>query len=400
MSNVTLSVDMSEYTGAQTLTSDNVFIAADFTNWNPVLPLSLKVGSLTVYEYTIDMTEGAEIEYKFVIGGWADGEDLSNAYALDTTNLKKTGPFINRAYTVGNSDVVLDTVYWNNFPQRLSQGGELEEESNEVEEESNPSVIYANKNLYKTTLTGDVSRQSFVNSKTRGITIQKGTILPKDIIVTKTKYNKNILIGPRLNYSLQTNREINISNKKMNRMRARGAIFQDSTIINTDVTNSTIINTQYIDVDLTGSDFSGSTIENSSFENTNLSKVKVANVTIKGNNPFTDFQKVVLSAVPENRNTKEILISQVTGSTLNLSNEHIDKLISVVIPDDITSDIKNNFIVPALPSETVQIKGKSFRVSKEKILENNIEINETEFNNEQYSVQAFDTENGIIFLKK
>jgi hypothetical protein len=94
--NVTFRVDMAQ----QTVPPEGVHIAGSFQGWIPEATLmTLETGS--IYSYTIDLTAGETVEYKF-INGDAWGEDESVPAACNQNN--------NRYLTVPNADIILDAV--------------------------------------------------------------------------------------------------------------------------------------------------------------------------------------------------------------------------------------------------------------------------------------------------
>ncbi|MAB47356.1 MAG: hypothetical protein CMC05_01880 [Flavobacteriaceae bacterium] len=101
-SNVTFSVDMSEYAGSFT----EVNVNGTFNGWcgscNPMTDMGNGI-----YEVTLPLSNG-DIEYKFTVDGWTAQEEFVGGEPCTVTN----GGFTNRALTV-SEDVTLDTVCWN-----------------------------------------------------------------------------------------------------------------------------------------------------------------------------------------------------------------------------------------------------------------------------------------------
>lgn len=101
-SNVTFSVDMSEYAGTFT----EVNINGTFNGWcgscNPMTDMGNGI-----WEVTLPLPNG-DIEYKFTVDGWTDQENFSGGETCTVTN----GGFTNRALSI-TEDVTLDTVCFN-----------------------------------------------------------------------------------------------------------------------------------------------------------------------------------------------------------------------------------------------------------------------------------------------
>jgi hypothetical protein len=103
-SNVTFSVDMSQYSGS---TANGVFVNGTFNNWcGSCNPLTDANGD-GVWEVTLPLTNGV-IEYKFTVDGWNAQESLMAGMSCVLT----TGAFTNRVFTVAGN-ATLPTVCWN-----------------------------------------------------------------------------------------------------------------------------------------------------------------------------------------------------------------------------------------------------------------------------------------------
>lgn len=101
-SNVTFSVDMSEYAGSFT----EVNVNGTFNGWcgscNPMTDMGNGI-----WEVTLPLPNG-DIEYKFTVDGWTDQENFAGGETCTVTN----GGFTNRALTI-SEDITLDTVCFN-----------------------------------------------------------------------------------------------------------------------------------------------------------------------------------------------------------------------------------------------------------------------------------------------
>jgi len=102
--NVTFSVDMNQYSGAEVLGANSVYVFGTFNGFDPgAAPMSDADGD-GVYELTLPILEGS-YEYKYTINAGADTEAFDGSEVC-------TGPaaeFINRLLTV-DADIVLPTV--------------------------------------------------------------------------------------------------------------------------------------------------------------------------------------------------------------------------------------------------------------------------------------------------
>jgi 1,4-alpha-glucan branching enzyme len=105
MIDITLSVDMSQYTG--TFSSVNLF--GSFNGWNNTANPMTDQGN-GVWETTITVNENDSIEYKFVA---VDGMTLTEeTFAGGEPCTKTTGAFTNRFLVYGSSNVTVSTVCW------------------------------------------------------------------------------------------------------------------------------------------------------------------------------------------------------------------------------------------------------------------------------------------------
>jgi hypothetical protein len=103
-SDVTFSVDMSEYTGS---TANGVFVNGTWNSWCGSCNPLTDANNDGIWETTLPITNGT-IEYKFTVDGWNDQENLSPGMSCVLT----TGPYTNRVNMI-TSDVALPTVCWN-----------------------------------------------------------------------------------------------------------------------------------------------------------------------------------------------------------------------------------------------------------------------------------------------
>jgi len=105
--NVTFSVDMSEYSGAEIIGAESVFLSGEFNEWNGTSNMLSDEDGDMVYTITVPMPAGVGV-YKFTINDWADEENLDGFGGCTQT----FGEFVNRLVIV-DGDVTLPTHCFN-----------------------------------------------------------------------------------------------------------------------------------------------------------------------------------------------------------------------------------------------------------------------------------------------
>ena len=100
---LTLSVDMSQYTGTFT----TAYINGSFNNWNGNSNPLADQGN-GIWQGTITVNENDSIEYKFTLDGWTAQENFVGGESCTKT----TGGNINRFLAYGNTNTIAPTVCW------------------------------------------------------------------------------------------------------------------------------------------------------------------------------------------------------------------------------------------------------------------------------------------------
>ena len=98
--NITLSVDMNEYAGAEIIGDSSVFVSGSFNSWCGDCNMMTSNGDGT-YTTTVNMP-GGQNEYKFTLNNWADDETFAGGEYCKLT----TGEFTNRVLDVDGDAVV------------------------------------------------------------------------------------------------------------------------------------------------------------------------------------------------------------------------------------------------------------------------------------------------------
>lgn len=101
-SNVTFSVDMSDYTGT---INTGLFIGGDFNGWSDTANPMTDMGN-GIWEATIPIPDG-DILFKYIVDAWGGDESLTQGSSCTATG----GGFTNRSYTVAG-DAAIGTVCW------------------------------------------------------------------------------------------------------------------------------------------------------------------------------------------------------------------------------------------------------------------------------------------------
>lgn len=100
--NVTFSVDLSDYNGAEIITSESVFLSGPFNEWSGDANMMTDNGDM-VFSTTINLPAGAT-DYKFTINNWAD-QEMFDGFGTCT---QAFGEFVNRLIIV-DGDATLST---------------------------------------------------------------------------------------------------------------------------------------------------------------------------------------------------------------------------------------------------------------------------------------------------
>lgn len=104
-SDVTFSVDMSDYSGSY----GTVNLNGSFNGWcGGCNPMADDDGDL-IYEVTLPLNQEDTVEYKFTLDGWTNQENFSEGDACTST----IDGFTNRTLTVATENMQLSTVCWN-----------------------------------------------------------------------------------------------------------------------------------------------------------------------------------------------------------------------------------------------------------------------------------------------
>lgn len=101
---VTFQVDMSQYAGGS---FTDVNLNGTFNGWCGGCALMTDANNDSIYELTVPLDMGVEVEYKFTLDGWTVDETLMQGMPCTKT----TGGFTNRVYTP-TTDVTLLPVCW------------------------------------------------------------------------------------------------------------------------------------------------------------------------------------------------------------------------------------------------------------------------------------------------
>ena len=110
-SNVTFSVDMSNYPGGLGA-DDTVHLNGSFAGWcGDCIPMSDDDGD-GIWTVTIPLDDG-DYEYKFTVNGWSNQEQWPGDGTPACAENADDGTYENRAFTVAGADLTLQTVYWN-----------------------------------------------------------------------------------------------------------------------------------------------------------------------------------------------------------------------------------------------------------------------------------------------
>jgi len=102
--NITLSVNMNDYTGDFT----TVFLAGTFNGWSADANPMEDADADGIWTTTVMMGNGQQ-DYKFQVDNWADQEALIDGMPCTVT----VGEFVNRTIMVEDADAAVDAVCWN-----------------------------------------------------------------------------------------------------------------------------------------------------------------------------------------------------------------------------------------------------------------------------------------------
>ncbi|MEQ8473534.1 MAG: PKD domain-containing protein [Marinoscillum sp.] len=103
--NVTFSVNMNDYTGTATTPELN----GTFNGWCGNCNAMTDDNDDGIWQVTVELPVGDQIEYKFSADSWADQESLTEGSSCTVTNDGNT----NRFLTVGETNMTVGTVCWN-----------------------------------------------------------------------------------------------------------------------------------------------------------------------------------------------------------------------------------------------------------------------------------------------